>query len=425
MKELLLHYIWQHKLYIDNELRSTEGEVIEILNVGKHNTDAGPDFFNAKIKIGQTLWAGNVEIHTHSSDWIKHHHHTDKNYNSVILHVVDQADIEICRPDGAKIPQLELRYPKQIDLNYEQLLSEEKWIACASKISEVPDIFIQAWKNALLTERLEQKMNAINILLIENQHHWEETFYITLARNFGFGTNSQAFEDLAKSLPLSILGKHKENLFQMEALLLGQAGLLKMKVEDEYTAKLKSEYAFLATKYNLQALDGTQWKLMRLRPDNFPHIRIAQFAALIHCSTKLFSKIVERPDIDYLRELFTCQPSQYWQTHFLLGKKSTTSKKNLGMQSINGLLINSVITTLFCYADKKGDETLKEKTVYLLEQIPPEQNSIINAWAKLGINSTSAFDSQALLQLKKMYCEERNCLRCRIGHKVLNLPLRH
>lgn len=420
MKELLLHYIWQHKLYIANDLRTTEGELIEILNVGKHNTDAGPDYFNAKIKIGETLWAGNVEIHTHSSDWIKHHHHTDKNYNSIILHVVDKVDTEIHRLDGAKIPQLELKYPELIVLKYEKLLSEEKWVACESKIADVPSIFIQSWKNALLTERLEQKSSAIHTLLVDHQQDWEEVFYICLARNFGFGTNSQAFESLARTLALSILGKHKDNLFQIEALLFGQSGLLTFGDGDEYASKLKKEYEFLASKYKLQAIDGTQWKKMRLRPDNFPHIRIAQFAALIHSASKLFSKIVEQASIEQLRSVFACQPSEYWQAHYIFGKRSPIKNKSLGAQSINGILINSVVPLLFCYADIKEDETLKEKAVHLLDQIPAEQNNIITGWAKLGIDSITAYDSQALIQLKKMYCDERNCLRCRIGHKVLS-----
>jgi hypothetical protein len=419
MKELLLHYIWQHRLFITDNLRTSEGETIEVLNVGKHNTDAGPDFFNAKIKIGQTLWAGNVEIHIHSSDWTKHHHHTDKSYNSVILHVVDQADTDIFRLDGAKIPQLVLKYSKQIEANYEQLLLEEKWIACESKIATVPAIFIQDWKNVLLTERLEQKTIAIKMLLANNQQHWEEAFYITMARNFGFGTNSQAFENLAKSLPLSILGKHKDNLFQIEALLLGQAGLLNIENTDEYSAKLKKEYSHLASKFSLESIDVEDWRLLRIRPDNFPHIRIAQFAAFIHSSTKLFSKIVEHPNIEYLRVVFACQPSDYWESHYLLGKASPIRKKHLGSNSINSILINTVVPFLFCYAEIKGDEILKEKALLLLYQIPSEQNSILSCWAKLGIESTTAFDSQALIQLKRVYCDDKKCLRCRIGHKVL------
>jgi hypothetical protein len=419
MKESILHYVWQYKLFTSHDLFTTDGEQVEVIDVGKYNTDAGPDFFNAKIRIGETLWAGNLEIHTHSTDWEKHNHHTDKAYDSVILHVVNIADGEVYRIDGARIPQLILNYPKHIEANYEKLINEKKWIPCADKIGSVPNIFIQSWKNALLTERLEQKMQKINDLLIEKNQHWEEAFYITLARNFGFSTNSQAFEALAKSLPLAALGKHKDNLFQLEALLFGQAGLLNEDALDEYSNKLKQEYEFLRAKFALQPLIASQWKLLRLRPDNFPHIRIAQFAGLIHSSSKIFSKIVENPNIEYLRSVFTCEPSVYWQTHYLFSAESAKKKKKLGILSINGILINTVVPFLFCYAHQKNVQELKDKALQLLEQIPCEINSVVTGWKNLEISADSAYDSQALLQLKKQYCDEKKCLRCRIGHKVM------
>ena len=421
MKESILHYVWQNKLFSTHNLHTTDGEPVEIIDVGKYNNDAGPDFFNAKIRIGYTLWAGDVEIHTRSTDWNKHNHQSDKAYDSVILHVVDISDGDVYRIDGEKIPQLELVYPKQIETNFEQLISVQKWIPCADKINSVPDVFIESWKNALLTERLEQKMQAITNLLNENNQHWEEAFYITLARNFGFGTNSQAFESLAKSIPLSTLGKHKDQIFQLEALLFGQAGLLNATATDEYAIKLKQEYDFLKAKYALQPLDGSQWKLLRLRPDNFPHVRIAQFAALIHNSSKLFSKMVEHPNIEYLRKIFDCEPSEYWKTHYLFVHESAKKSKHLGSQSINGLLINTVVPFLFCYAYQKNNQDLKDKALQLLEQIPGENNAIISGWQKLEISSISAYDSQALIQLKKQYCDEKKCLQCRIGHKVLTL----
>jgi hypothetical protein len=419
MKESILHYVWQHKLFTAHNLCTTDGEEVEVIDVGKYNTDAGPDFFNAKIRIGNTLWAGNVEIHSRSTDWKKHNHHSDKAYDSVILHIVDMADGDVFRIDGARIPQLKLEFPKHIENNYEQLINEQKWIPCADKIAQVPSIFIQSWKTALLTERLEQKMSSIENLLDENNQHWEEAFYITLARNFGFGTNSQAFESLAKSLPISILGKHKDNLFQLEALLFGQSGLLNIELADDYSIKLKQEYTFLSAKFELRNINGEQWKLLRLRPDNFPHVRIAQFAALIHSSSKLFSKMVENPNIKYLKSIFTCKPSDYWQNHYLFAHVSAEKNKNLGIQSIYGILINTVVPFLFCYAHKKGVQALKDNALQLLEQIPSENNAILTGWKQLGLTSESAYDSQALLQLKKHYCDEKNCLRCRIGHKVL------
>ena len=419
MRESILHYVWQHKLFTAQQLVTTEGEPVDVIDVGKHNTDAGPDFFNAKIRIGETLWAGNVEIHTRSTDWHRHSHHSDKAYNSVILHVVSEVDGEIFRADGAKIPQLELVYPKHIAENYDRLITEQKWIACEDKIAAVPGIVIESWKNALLTERLEQKMQAITTLLTESNQHWEEAFYITLARNFGFGTNSQAFESLAKSVPLSVLGKHKDQLLQLEAVLFGQAGLLTDEATDEYAERLKQEYSFMKAKFGLQPINASQWKLLRLRPDNFPHVRIAQFASLIHLSSKLFSKIVDKPEMEYLRSIFVCEPSDYWKRHYLFSHESPVRDKKLGTQSINVLLINTVVPFLFCYAQQKNNQTLKDKALQLLEQLPSERNAIITAWQKLGINSASAYDSQALLQLKKQYCDDKKCLRCRIGHKVL------
>lgn len=421
MKESILHYIWQQKLFVAHDLKTIEGERVEVIDVGKYNTDAGPDFFNAKIRIGDTLWAGNVEIHTLSSEWNKHNHQNDKAYDSVILHVVKKADVDVSRIDGEMIPQLELIYPDQIENNYEHLLLEKKWISCADKIQDIPSIFIQSWKNSLLSERLEQKTTIIAHLLNATNQHWEEAFYITLARNFGFGTNNQAFESLALSLPLSVLGKHKDNLFQLEALLFGQAGLLFENVTDEYALKLKAEYEFLRSKYEVNPINGSQWKLLRLRPDNFPYVRIAQFASLIHSSSKLFSKIIEKPTIDYLQEIFACEPSEYWKTHYLFEHTSVSKSKKLGSKSIQIILINTVVPFLFCYAQIKNIQHLKDKALHILEQIPSESNSIINTWKKLGIVSNSAFDSQALLQLKKHYCDEKNCLRCRIGHKVLTL----
>ena len=421
MKESILHYVWQYKLFDAINLTTTDGDSVEIIDTGKPNTDAGPDFFNAKVKIGNTLWAGNIEIHTSSGEWLKHGHQTDKAYDSIILHVVKKADIEVFRQDGEKIPQLVLTYPDRIDSAYEQLIKEQKWVACAGKIQNVPSIFVNSWKTTLLTERLEMKIKAIESLLDANVMHWEEAFYVTLARSFGFGTNSQAFELLARSLPLSILGKHKNNLLQIESLLFGQAGLLTDDHEDEYFKTLKKEYLFLKEKYSLNGLNTEQWKLLRLRPDNFPHIRIAQFSVLIHNSVKLFSKIIENPDTIYLNKLFTTEPSEYWKTHYLFGHTSPEKAKHLGKESVNSIIINTVVPFLFCYAYKKNIQTLKDKALQILETLPAERNAIITGWKNQGLEVTSAFDTQALLHLKKYYCDDKKCLRCRIGHKVLTV----
>ncbi len=419
MKESILHYIWQQKLFVAHSMTTTDNEKVEVIDVGKYNTDAGPDFFNAKVRIGNTLWAGNIEFHLQSSDWNKHNHQNDPSYDSVILHIVKQADKDIFRKDGLKIPQLILSYPDFIEKNYEDLIHNQKWIPCENKINTVPSIFIHSWKNALLTERLSQKTDAIQQLLNANNQHWEEAFYITLGRNFGFNTNSQPFESLVKSVSLSILGKHKDNLLQIEALLFGQAGLLPEETTDEYVLQLKAEYNFLRSKYSLQPIGKSQWKLLRLRPENFPHIRIAKFASLIHSSSKIFSKMVENPETGYLKSLFSCEPSAYWLTHFTFDHESGKKNKKIGAQSVNGIIINTIVPFLFCYATLKNIQDLKDAAIQLLEDIPGEKNAIINGWQKLGISSETAYDSQALLQLKKHYCDQKNCLRCRIGHKVM------
>jgi hypothetical protein len=334
---------------------------------------------------------------------------------------VKNADCEVFRLDGERIPQLELRYPADIEVNYNNFINNKKWIPCADAVKDIPGIFIESWKTALLTERLAAKTEHIKELLNEYNQHWEEVFYINLARSFGFGTNSQAFEMLAKSVPLSVIGKHKNDLFQLEALFFGQAGLLQKTENDDYLLRLRKEHEFLKTKYALKPIDGSLWKLLRLRPDNFPHIRIAQFAAFINTSTKLFSKIIENPDINYLISLFKSEPSDYWKTHYLFGEISNDKSKKLGKNSIYSLLINTVIPFVFYYADRNGNEDLKEKAIVLFEKIPAEKNSIVRGWQNIGIEINTAYDSQAFLQLKKCYCDEKKCLRCRIGHKVLTI----
>lgn len=421
MKESILHFIWQNKLFQSHSLLTTDGESVEVIDPGRLNTDAGPDFFNAKIKLGNTIWAGNVEIHTRSSEWARHGHDDDKAYNSVVLHVVKKADAQVFRADGAPIPQLELIYPAEIEENYGQLMQNSLRIPCENKISAIPGIFIRSWKNALLTERLLQKTENISEILSQNNRHWEEAFYLNLARSFGFGTNGQAFEMLAASLPMQILGKHKNDLSQLEALLFGQAGLLAAKEEDAYLLSLRKEYDFLKIKYDLKPIDGSQWKLLRLRPDNFPHVRIAQFAALIHKSTGLFSKITENPDIQYLQGIFRVEPSEYWKTHYLFAHESHKSLKGIGQKAIEGIIINTVVPFLFSFADTRGNQSMKDKAIEILEKLPAENNVITRMWHETGIDCASAFDSQALIQLKKMYCDKRNCLRCRIGHKVLTI----
>jgi hypothetical protein len=421
MKEDFLHHLWKFKLYNRHNLKTTDGEAVEVLNTGQHNTDAGPDFFNAKVKVGETLWAGNVEIHLKSSDWKKHSHHLDGAYKNVILHVVHEHDEQVATAGGTGIVTLELKekFNPKLYKNYLQLLESREWIPCEKKIKSVDKLTVDSWLERLLVERLELKTENILQSLRINKNSWEETFYHQLAKNFGFQLNSLPFEMLAKSLPLSYLGKHKSSLLQIEALLFGQAGMLSKKFKDDYPNQLKKEYDFLKMKFSLQPMDGSQWKFLRLRPSNFPTIRIAQFAQLIHKSSHLFSKILEIEKVKDIEKLFEVSVSDYWLTHYTFDKSSTRREKHLGETAMQIILINTVIPFLFAYGKQRQSEIHEERALLFLEKIAAEKNSIITHWNKLGLSSVNAGQSQALIQLKNEYCSKKNCLNCAIGNKII------
>lgn len=421
LPEEFLQYIWENKLFLSDKTKISTGEVVEIIDVGKRNTDSGPDFFNAKIKIDTTIWAGNIEIHKKSSDWKKHKHQTDKAYDNVILHVVEEDNSPVQRSNNKIIPTLLLKYPEQLGINYKKLLTAKTWIACQNQFHKINPVILQLGFNRLMIERLENKTDEILERLNKNNNDWNETFYQTLAKMFGFKVNAVPFELLAKSVPLQILGKHKSNLFQLEALLYGNSGLLNNQLlGDNYYLQLRNEYTFLYKKYQLKGIESHLWKFMRLRPGNFPTIRISQLAALIHHSHALFSKIIEIENIEKLKDLFRVQASEYWNAHYNFNKPSKlNSKKELGENSINTLIINVVIPFLFVYGEKQNKHYLKNRALEFLEQLPPESNSIITNWGQLGIKSKCAFETQALLQLKNIYCEKKKCLNCQIGVKLV------
>ncbi|GHV22083.1 hypothetical protein FACS1894174_06240 [Bacteroidia bacterium] len=419
--ETLLHYVWKYKLYKISALKTTDGYPVEIVDPGLPNTNAGPDFFNAKIKINNRLWAGNVEIHSRSSDWFLHRHEQDKSYNSVILHVIEIKNQErISDQNGRIIPQLILEIPEQIKENYEYLLKRDSAIPCKERIREIPTIYLSDWKNALLTERLERKTTDIETLLNEHSGDWNETFYIILARNFGFGINNDAFERLAKSLPLKYILKHKNSELQVEALFFGQAGLLEEEIDDPYFISLKKEYRFLKNKYQLRGLEHHLFKSLRIRPNNFPHIKIAQLASFARTIETLFSKIlkIEKPE-EILRFFHTKIPD-YWLTHYHFEKQSVKKEKQLGNSAINLIVINTISPVMITYGKKKQQYLLVEKGIRLLSSAPPEKNSITNLFRNTGIENSNASDSQALIQLKNEYCDKKKCIFCRIGHKLLS-----
>lgn len=397
--------------------------MVEIISTGKRNSDSGPDFFNARIKIDGTIWVGNVEIHRLASDWERHNHNSDAAYNNVILHVCEIADKAVFRSNGEEIPAMVLRYPTALKTNYQKLLDAKTWIACQSQFHKIDPIVLQLGFNRLMIERLEDKTSGILARLGQNNNNWNETFYQELARMFGFKVNSVPFELLAKVTPEAILAKHKNSLFQLEALLFGNSGMLNNQLlGDDYFMELRNEYSFLYQKYKLKPIESHLWKFMRLRPGNFPTIRISQFAALIFKSNGLFSKIMSIEHLNELQELFRIEASQYWNSHFSFNKTSTQkSVKELGLNSINTLIINVVIPFLFVYGETQNKEPLKNRALGFLEQLPAEANSIIGKWHELGVESRSAFETQALLQLKNRYCEPKKCLNCHIGVKLVKV----
>ncbi|MDY6799940.1 MAG: DUF2851 family protein [Bacteroidota bacterium] len=419
MKEDFLHYLWKYKLFNTTNLRTQTNEKVEVIHPGMPNNDSGPDFFNAKIKIAETTWAGNVEIHIKSSDWFHHKHHTDKSYDNVILQVVYQHDKDVYFSNNSIVPTMEIHFDEVLLKNYEKLIRSESWIACEKDLHKVDDFLIKKWMEALMIERLEDKALRIKQELKQTQNNWEETFYRHLAKNFGFKLNGEPFELLAKSIPLKVLAKHKNNIMQTEALLFGQAGFLNEEAGDDYFLKLKSEYQFLRHKFNLKPIEKHLWKFLRSRPGNFPTIRLAQFAALIFQSKSLFSKIMETQDVQKIKQMLQAKPSEYWDNHYHFNKQSVKKPKPLGQSAIQILLINTVAPFLFVYGKYRGKEEFCDRAVGLLLQIKPENNSIISHWRKLGVKPQNAFDTQALIQLKNNYCKFKKCLHCSIGNYII------
>ena len=422
--ELLLHYCWRHRLFTPSGLHTTDGKSIEVLDPGLHNRNAGPDFFNAKVKIDGQLWVGNVEIHTRASDWYAHHHDTDRAYDNVILHVVEVADTDITLHNGRRLPQIEGYVPTYVVDNYRQLLQADRYPPCCQIIAELPPLLTHAWMSALQTERLEQKTNAIRAEAERWNDDWEQTFFISLARSFGFGLNSDAFEQWARALPLNILAHQRDDRLQTEALFLGQAGMLHdsegdAATHDEHFVHLQREYAFLQHKYRLAPIERKRWRYLRLRPQNFPQIRLMQLMQLYLDGHLSLRRLLEQPDVESIEQLWQTGVEGYWQTHYVFGRESASSDKRLSRQALQSLIINTAVPMLFAYGRRQGNETLCDKAFALLEQLQPEDNNIVRLWAECGLKARDAGDTQALIQLKKQYCDRHECLRCRIGYEYM------
>lgn len=420
MPENFLHYIWMNRLYYPIGIQSDGGENVEIINPGQRNSDAGPDFFNAQIKIGDTLWAGNVEIHTTSDEWYSHRHEHDAAYDNVILHVVGESTgREIVTSKGRRVPEIALKYPQDIVDRYENINLAHEQIKCGRYLKGLDKMTRDAWIDRLLTERFEDRNERVERLLEEHEGDWEQVFFSLIARAMGFKVNAEPMEHLARITPVKILIKHNDTL-QTEALLIGQAGMLPKEAEDEYTKELKREYEFLKSKFGLTPMDASEWKLLRLRPVNFPIIRLSQLAAIVRKTLGNFENVFKTLDIDNLMDTLDVSASEYWDTHYALGKETARKTKSLGKASRRLVVINAIIPYLFSHARRYGKEREQTNIMKMLSFIPMEKNSQIEQWQSLGIDPLHEGEAQALLLLHKKYCMKGKCLTCRFGHWVLS-----
>ena len=424
--EKLMQYVWKHRLWRSEDMVTNTGKKVRVVDPGLLNTDAGPDFFNAKIEIDGHMWVGNVEMHYRDTDWKRHHHDSDKAYDSVILHVVAKDDAPVRRTNGELIPQLVLEVSPQFNADYASLVGATIEVPCATKIKQVPHLTIVEWVEGLAFERLHGKVERIHQLLDSFNGSWEDVCYVTLARNFGFGINNDAFERLARRTPLRLLGKHSDSVLQIEALLFGQAGMLDAQKPgmDSYYNQLCTEYAFLSNKFQLTPMEKESWKLFRIRPQNFPYRRIAMLAQFIEGGFRMMNRILEAEGEKEMRALFEVELSGYWTKHYTFGKPNERATATLSRSSIDIILINTVAPLLYAYGELTGNYEMTDKAIKLLEDLRAESNSIVSHFVAYGIDCPDALTSQALVQLKREYCDARKCIYCKIGHHLLSKAAR-
>lgn len=415
MTERLFQYIWQFQYFSKPDLVTTAGEAVTILHPGRYNTNQGPDFLDARIQIGDKTWAGHVELHLAASDWIKHKHDKDKNYRNVILHVVWQNDI----PEG-KLPVLELqdRVPYILLKRYKEMMRSAGHIPCGKSIVTANSLTLKSWKDRLVAERLMQKAEVVRQILEQTKYHWEETCWWLLARNFGMKVNAGAFEAIARTIPLTVLAKNKTQLPLLEALLLGQAGLLNGSFKEEYPAQLQKEYTYQQQKYQLKPCNEPIY-FLRMRPGSFPTVRLAQLAMLIHRSDHLFATMKEAVTVNEIRNWLDVTASDYWHYHYRFDVTSSFKKKILGAATISNVIINTVTPLLFAFGEYHQEEKYKEKAILWLEKTPPEVNTITKRYMAMGVTNKTAFDSQAMVELSNQYCSCKRCLECAVGYELL------
>lgn len=419
MKEDFLHHIWLYKRLDITQLQTTTGENIQIVHFGHYLQTAGPDFFNAQLIIGDQKWAGNIEMHIKSSDWYLHNHQTDSNYDNVILHVVWEHDVDVYRKNKEVIPVLELKnYVSNEQIKqYQKLFRPKSWINCENEMGLVDNFIIQNWQERLFFERLEQKSEFINELLQQTQHDWEQVAYSLLFKNFGLNSNGATFYAVAQQVPFSIVRKERENLLHLEAMFFGASGLLEGNFEDNYPKELQKNWLYLKHKYQFE-IRKNDIQFFKLRPDNFPTIRLAQLAALFHKHHNLFQILIATIEMKELRTLFSVSASKYWKNHYQFDKESPNKMKQISATFIDLLLVNTVLPLQFAYANYLGTEKT-ETLLKLITQLKPENNTIISKFENLGVSVTNAFQTQSLLQLKKNYCDKNRCLQCQIGIHLL------
>lgn len=424
--EKLMQYVWKHRLWRSEDMVTNTGKKVRVVDPGLLNTDAGPDFFNAKIEIDGHMWVGNVEMHYRATDWKRHRHDSDKAYDSVILHVVAKDDAPVRRTNGELIPQLVLEVSPQFNADYASLVGATIEVPCATKIKQVPHLTIVEWVEGLAFERLHGKVERIHQLLDSFNGSWEDVCYVTLARNFGFGINNDAFERLARRTPLRLLGKHSDSVLQIEALLFGQAGMLDAQKlgMDSYYNQLCTEYAFLSNKFQLTPMEKESWKLFRIRPQNFPYRRIAMLAQFIEGGFRMMNRILDAEGEKEMRALFEVELSGYWTKHYTFGKPNERATATLSRSSIDIILINTVAPLLYAYGELTGNYEMTDKAIKLLEDLRAESNSIVSHFVAYGIDCPDALTSQALVQLKREYCDARKCIYCKIGHHLLSKAAR-
>ncbi len=415
MTEKLLQYIWQFQLFNKVNIQTIDLKELIIIHPGNSNSNQGPDFLTGKINYDNAIWFGNIELHVHSTEWRLHQHSKDDNYKNIILHVVWNHDEDL----GLPFPTLELKLlvPKLLLDRYRSLLTQNLFIPCEQNISIVNPIVIEKWKERLLVERLQKKAVYIEDLLKNNNYNWEETFWWMLARGFGGDINGEAFEQIAKSIPFRIFLKHSNAPIQVEALLMGQGGLLKEDSQELFPNQLKHEYVFLKNKYLFKP-PKISLLFLRMRPSNFPTIRLSQLASLICKKRNFFSEIVELNTVENAESYFDLEASEYWDNHYCFNQWSATLKKRLGRNSISHIIINTIVPMIYAYGYINHNQKYLLKSIRILEQMKSEKNKIVDGFLNVGVEVKSAFDSQSFIQLKKEYCNQKKCLECSIGHAI-------